>query len=78
MFKLIAGTGVPIPLENHAITIGWVVKSRYLLPTNSSAYTDGYVTYQKRSIQEKTTSRYYIYRAFEDVAQKYVILCFTK
>lgn len=65
------GTGVPVPLENQAVTIGWVIKSAYLVPTNATEILDPYVTFQKRAIGRRAT-RYDFYRTFENAAERYV------
>ncbi|KAK6631285.1 hypothetical protein RUM44_005811 [Polyplax serrata] len=69
--QFIVGTGIPIPLERHAVTMGWVVKAKYSLATNASEYTDSYVTFQKRSLQRQSASRYDFYRIFEAATERF-------
>ncbi|KAL0270706.1 UNVERIFIED_CONTAM: hypothetical protein PYX00_008016 [Menopon gallinae] len=68
--QFIVGTGIPVPVENQSLTVGWVVKSAYLLAFNSSQLFEPYVTFEKRS-PGRRASRYDFYRSLEHTAESF-------
>ncbi|RZC33151.1 DM4 12 domain containing protein [Asbolus verrucosus] len=65
---MIAGIGLPIELRDQSITVGTVVKAFYLLPTNSTDYTQPSIDYARR---KRSSTRWAIYGLIEKFFEKY-------
>ncbi|KAG5861200.1 hypothetical protein JTB14_019035 [Gonioctena quinquepunctata] len=67
--QFIFGLGLPIEVQNNAVTIGTVMKAFYLLPTNSSIYTHpSSVIYERK---KRSTSRWMLYEILERFLARY-------
>lgn len=60
------GAGVPVDLEDETVIIGIVLKAYYLLPTNSSYYTNPNTIYARR---KRSLTRWDIYAVLSEAAQ---------
>lgn len=57
--------GVPVDLEDETVIIGVVLKAFYLLPTNSSVYTNPDIVYARK---RRSISRWDIYGLLSEAA----------
>ena len=64
---MIAGIGIPIELRDQSITIGTVVKAFYLLPTNSTDYTQPSIDYVRK---KRSSTRWVTYKLIENFLQR--------
>ncbi|XP_018575983.1 uncharacterized protein LOC108914620 [Anoplophora glabripennis] len=66
--QFIFGVGIPLEVNNQAITIGTVMKAFYLLPTNSSSYTSPSINYERK---KRSESRWFLYDVLENYLSRY-------
>ncbi|XP_063909513.1 uncharacterized protein LOC135127112 [Zophobas morio] len=59
--------GIPIELRDQSITIGTVVKAFYLLPTNSTDYTQPSIDYVRK---KRSSTRWVTYKLIENFLQR--------
>lgn len=68
---MVGGIGIPSEVKEQSITIGAVVKSYYLLPTNSSTYTNPSLIYERK---KRSTTRWELYTVAEKFIERYLLL----
>ncbi|CAG9772590.1 unnamed protein product [Ceutorhynchus assimilis] len=65
--SVIFGIGVPVNVEHQSITLGMVMKAFYLLPTNSSIFTNPEIgILDRKSRSKRSATRWKIYEAIEN------------
>ncbi|XP_065157124.1 uncharacterized protein [Atheta coriaria] len=72
--QAIMGAGFPVDLQDESVVVGVVIKALYLLPRNSSDYTNPNIYYarnRQRRSAELSTSRWDVYKILEQYAQVY-------
>lgn len=60
------GAGVPVDLEDETVIIGIVLKAMYLLPTNSSYFTNPNIVYAKK---RRSISRWDVYSLLSQASE---------
>lgn len=72
---MVVGIGLPIELEGTSVTWGAVLKSYYLLPTNSTQYTDPLAWIDVTSSRKRRqTTRWDLYSVMERFTERYIII----
>lgn len=70
---MVVGIGLPIELEGTSVTWGAVFKSYYLLPYNSTQYTDPLAWIDVSSRKKRQISRWDLYGVMERFTERFVI-----
>ncbi|KAI4459042.1 hypothetical protein MML48_6g00000473 [Holotrichia oblita] len=69
--QMVVGIGLPIELEGTSVTWGAVLKSYYLLPTNSTQYTDPLAWIDVTSSRKRRqTTRWDLYSVMERFTER--------
>ncbi|CAG9858044.1 unnamed protein product [Phyllotreta striolata] len=66
--QFIFGLGLPVEVEKNAITMGYVFKAFYTLPTNASDYLSPSIDIQRN---KRATSRWMFYEVLESLLARF-------
>ncbi|GJQ74285.1 hypothetical protein Trydic_g19182 [Trypoxylus dichotomus] len=67
--QMVVGIGLPVEVQGTSVTWGAVLKSYYLLPTNSTQYTDPLAWIDVTSRKKRQASRWDMYSMMERFAE---------
>lgn len=66
---MVVGVGLPLVLQQEAVIIGTVLKSGYMLPNTSTAYTNPSNVVEDQIRKKRSTSRWDVYEAFSQILE---------
>lgn len=67
MFQFIVGLGIPIEVEEQAVTLGTVIKAFYALPSNTTVITRPSIDYAR---SKRSLSRWTFYAKLEKLIDR--------